>query len=261
MVIFFDIDGTLIDEKTQILPDSTAQAIPALLEAGHVPVVNTGRPYTHLDPRVRALPFAGWICAGGQEVMLRGEWLKKQTVPTAWLPEIIASVRKNHLQVVYEAEGGFYLDAAIPASHPEVQFQCELRRSQGGYVRDIGDGIDHDIVKFCVFEIPGSGRTEFVKEMETRFNCILRRGMVELILQGNSKAKGMELMLQTLGCPWDSTMAFGDSGNDLPMLQAAGIGVCMGGGAEEAKAAADFVTKTVLDDGIAHALKHFEILK
>jgi hydroxymethylpyrimidine pyrophosphatase-like HAD family hydrolase len=44
------------------------------------------------------------------------------------------------------------------------------------------------------------------------------------------------------------------------MLNAVAIGICMGNGVEEAKNAADFVTKTVLEDGIAHALKHFELI-
>ena len=44
MVIFFDIDGTLVDEKTQILPQSACDAIHALVARGHIPVVNTGRP-------------------------------------------------------------------------------------------------------------------------------------------------------------------------------------------------------------------------
>ena len=54
MVIFFDIDGTLMDEKSQILPRSAADAIASLVEKGHIPVVNTGRPYGHVDPRIKA---------------------------------------------------------------------------------------------------------------------------------------------------------------------------------------------------------------
>ena len=120
MVIFFDIDGTLIDETTQILPESAAQAVHALVGRGHIPVVNTGRPYSHIDPRVRALPFAGWICAGGQEVLLQGTWLKKQTIPAQWLPRIVEHVRQHGLQVVYEAEGGFYIIERQPLSEAYI---------------------------------------------------------------------------------------------------------------------------------------------
>ena len=70
MVVFFDIDGTLVDDDTQIIPDSAAEAIKQLRRNGHTPVVNTGRPYSHIDPRIRAMDFAAWICACGMEIRL-----------------------------------------------------------------------------------------------------------------------------------------------------------------------------------------------
>lgn len=261
MVIFFDIDGTLVDESTQIIPQSTADAIHALLARGHVPVVNTGRPYTHIDPRVRALPFAGFICAGGQEVRLRDNWLKRQFVPTDWMPAIIDAVRKNDLQVVYEADGGYYLDGEYSAHHPEIDTQCALMRRNGCFIREVADGITDPVVKFCTFDVPGSNRMALVRAMEPHFTYIDRRGMAEFILKGNSKAAGLEMVLSALDCPRKDTMAFGDSGNDLPMLKAVGTGVCMGNGVQEARQAADFVTKTVLEDGIAYALKHYGLME
>ena len=260
MVIFFDIDGTLMDEKSQILPQSAADAIAALVEKGHIPVVNTGRPYTHIDPRVRALPFAGWICAGGQQVRLGERWLKNETVPMEWMPEIIEAVRRNNLQVVYEAEGGFYLDGAYSDKHPEIAIQSALIRSIGCYVRDVEEGLDHPVVKFCTFDIPGSDRGAFIEAVKQWFDPIDRRGMAEFLIKGNSKAAGLQLVLDAIGCPLADTMAFGDSGNDLPMLKAVGTAVCMGNGVEEAKQAAHFVTKSVMEDGIDYALRHFGLL-
>ena len=260
MVIFFDIDGTLVDDATQIIPASAIEAIGALAAAGHIPVVNTGRPYSHIDQRIRKLPFAGFICSGGQEILLQGRWLKKQTVPMAWLPEMIEGVRQNNLQVVYEADGGFYLDGENSAHHPEIKIQSDLIRRHGCYVRDVSDGITDPVVKFCTFDIPGCNRMVFVQQMQDRFEYIDRRGMAEFILKGNSKAAGMEMVLSALNCPREQTMAFGDSGNDLPMLKAVAVGICMGNGVPEAKRAADFVTKTVLEDGIAYALKYYKII-
>ena len=260
MVIFFDIDGTLVDEKTQQLPQSACDAVCALVERGHIPVVNTGRPYSHLDPRIRALPFAGWICAGGQEILLQGKWLKKEAIPEQWLPEVIRQVREHGLQVVYEADGGFYLDETHPYVHPEIEFQCSLMRRNGCYTRNLGDGIEHPFVKFCTFDAPGGRRMEFTAAVEDRFVCIQRRGMIELLVKGNSKAAGLQRVLQELGCPVEDTMALGDSANDLPMFAAVGVSVCMGGGAPEAKAAATYVTDEVLDNGLANALRHYGIL-
>ena len=64
MVVFFDIDGTIIDEKTQEIPASAARAVARLAENGHMPV--SGRPYSHTGPRVKAMAFQG--CGGMEEV-------------------------------------------------------------------------------------------------------------------------------------------------------------------------------------------------
>lgn len=260
MVIFFDIDGTLVDEKSQILPQSTIDAIAQLRCRGHIPVVNTGRPFTHIDPRVRALPFAGCVAAGGSEVRIGDKWLKKESVPMEIMPHLIDCVRKNGLQVVYEGEGGYYLDGENSAHHPEIDTQCALMRRNGNFIRDVKEGITSPVIKFCTFDVPGCDRAAMVADAAPWFEYIDRRGMAEFVLKGNSKSLGMELILKELNCPKDQTMAFGDSGNDVPMLKAAGVGVAMGNGVKEAKNAADFVTKSVMEDGIVYALKHFGLL-
>ena len=52
-------------------------------------------------------------------------------------------------------------------------------------------------------------------------------------------------------------MAFGDGGNDISMLRHVGIGVAMGNARDEVKAAADYVTASVDEDGVAKALRKF----
>ena len=59
-IVFFDIDGTLIDDDTQILPDSACEAVAALRRQGHLAILNTGRPHSHIDPRVLALIWDGF---------------------------------------------------------------------------------------------------------------------------------------------------------------------------------------------------------
>ena len=55
-------------------------------------------------------------------------------------------------------------------------------------------------------------------------------------------------------------MAFGDGGNDIGMLRHAGVGVAMGNAKDDVKAAADYVTDSVDENGIFNAMKHFGII-
>ena len=56
-------------------------------------------------------------------------------------------------------------------------------------------------------------------------------------------------------------MAFGDSSNDIAMIKKAGIGIAMGNAIPELKQQADYVTTSILDQGISNALKHFKLIK
>ena len=74
------------------------------------------------------------------------------------------------------------------------------------------------------------------------------------------KGKGLLAMTAHLGLHTDETMAFGDGGNDISIIRRAGIGVAMGNGGERVKAEADFVTTSVDDEGVRHALCHYGVI-
>ena len=76
----------------------------------------------------------------------------------------------------------------------------------------------------------------------------------------SSKAGGMAKVAELLGISMSDVMAVGDGGNDLSMLQAAGVSVAMGNAVPEVQAAATFVSTDAAQDGIAVALRHFGII-
>ena len=82
----------------------------------------------------------------------------------------------------------------------------------------------------------------------------------DIIARGNSKSHGIDKVIEYYGIDLKDTMAFGDGGNDIPMLRHAGIGVAMGNAAPEVQNAANYITTSVDEDGILNALKHFGIL-
>lgn len=82
----------------------------------------------------------------------------------------------------------------------------------------------------------------------------------DVVPAGGSKRVGMEKILEYFGILREESIAFGDGGNDVPMLEYAGIGVAMGNASEEVARSADFVTRSVDEDGVVHALRHFGLL-
>ena len=80
---------------------------------------------------------------------------------------------------------------------------------------------------------------------------------MELNAPGISKGRGLMALAERLGLALDEVMAVGDSGNDLTMLEAAGLGVAMGNATEEIKQAADVITADNNHDGVAEAIEKY----
>ena len=78
-------------------------------------------------------------------------------------------------------------------------------------------------------------------------------------LSTNDKNKTLEAVAKAAGIAIEDTMAFGDGGNDIPILKRAGTGVAMGNALDNVKDAADYVTADIDDDGVAKALEHFGV--
>ena len=261
MVIFFDIDGTIIDNETQIIPESTLRAVKILGERGHLAVVNTGRPYAHIDPRIRKIPFGGWVCGCGMEIMLKGRWLVRRAPELSLCAQVRDIVRQCGMQVLYEArEGAVYTDGAY-SLHPAIRREAEQMAAKGFTVREL-DSLDApEFMKFITYDGENCRREAFIQGITPWFDHIDRGDtMLELVLKGCTKAGGMLELLSHLGVSREDTMAIGDSTNDLPMFSVAGHTVCLGGGMEELKAEAEFITDTVMNDGIEKALIHFGLL-
>lgn len=82
----------------------------------------------------------------------------------------------------------------------------------------------------------------------------------DINVAGVDKGTGLCEMVNFYGLNPSCTVAFGDGGNDIPMLRRAGIGVAMGNACENVKDHADFITGTVDDDGIKYALQYLGII-
>ena len=84
--------------------------------------------------------------------------------------------------------------------------------------------------------------------------------VIELVPKGYNKAVGIEKMLEYLGIDRKNTYAFGDSNNDIEMLDYVEYGVAMGNAYPEILERAKYSTKSIYEDGIYYGLKEFGLL-
>ena len=83
---------------------------------------------------------------------------------------------------------------------------------------------------------------------------------IEIIAKGNSKATGIDKIIEHYNHPLKQTMALGDGKNDLEMVIHAGVGVAMGNASITLKEHADYITKHIDEDGFEYALKEYNII-
>ena len=261
MVIFFDIDGTIIDDRTHTIPPSAVRAVEQLKENGHIAIINTGRPYFQVDPRVKEMAFRGYSCGCGMEVLLDGAFLVRAKPSPALRKKSVECSRRFHMISFYETEDGGILLDGENSIHPIMSREVERLRKAGFPIHELAQEGEPDFVKFVTFAGEGGDVAGFKAALEGDYTIIDREsGMFELVLKGYSKAAGMQRILDYLNVDPQHTYAIGDSTNDLPMFRLAAHTVCMGGGSEEVKQAAEYVTAPVLDDGIEKALKHYGLI-
>ena len=260
MVVFFDNDGTVVDYETQIIPDSVVEAIRLLRKNGHIPVVNTGRPIGHIDPRVQKLDFSGWICSCGMELILNDEIIYQDYPTGEECRNILELAHRCRMAIQTEGHDSLLFDADLPY-HPLGLREAARLAAQGLRVQPIQETDDLQFIKFVSYDTPGCLREEFLQGVSDSFDAIIRGNtLVEYVKKGHTKAEGMERFLSKLNIPKEETFAIGDSENDLPMFAMAGTTICLGDGVDVVKAAADYVTDSVLDDGVFNALKHFGLI-
>ena len=80
---------------------------------------------------------------------------------------------------------------------------------------------------------------------------------LEFLNKASSKGTGVKALIDHLGIKQEEVICIGDAGNDLDMIQFAGLGVAMGNAFAEVKEAADYITKGNEEDGVAHVIEKF----
>ena len=255
-LIFFDIDGTIIDCFGRV-PPSAQEAIRKARAAGNRCIINTGRPRFHIDPAVTAIGFDGYVCSCGQHVELDGQVRRHLSLHREVCRAIADKARACRLDAFYESETGLYVDLTHPM-WPALHTDLERFRRRGFDVERPVEEAAFYFDKFSVWTGEGSDLDAFLRFVEPWFTPVDRGGgMYEMVRCGCSKAGGMEFMLSLLDARLEDCYAIGDSTNDLPMLACVPHSIAMGNAPDEVKSQVSYVTDTLERDGLAKALAHF----
>lgn len=247
----FDMDMTLLDHKDYKIPESALRALDKLRANGYYIVLSTGR---DMDSKFSAglmdgLEVDAIIHLNGTKITVGDKLIYEHLMD----PELVKQVLKY-------AEGKpFAIGVSVGSEdyyvNPEYVTRQDMMRwrSSDRCFRDPETMLEKPVRTLCYM-----GPRPYADEIERLFPQLklpsfAARTGADVIERSSSKAKGLHRVCDYLGVDIQDTVAFGDSMNDYEIVKEAGIGVAMGNAFPELKAAADYVTTDIDQDGIWNA--------
>ena len=277
-LIFLDIDGTLTKPGENIPPDSAVDAIAKARAKGHKVFLCTGRNPDMLRPLLR-YQFDGFIsCAGGYVAV--GEKYDEILYDHPMTDEerdIALKALHNHgVFCTIEAEKGSWGDENLGdflAGQGEGNGELERwRKALAGNlgIKPMSQYDGSPVYKVVIMCQDMAQLDEAKAALGDRYNFVMQEVKVgnsdskcingEIVNKEFNKGLGVEIICKKFGVPISDTIGFGDSMNDLEMIQTVGFSVCMANGSETLQKLSDMVCDSVSNDGLAKAFAHLQLI-
>lgn len=271
-LIFVDADGTLLDGLDDVSPAVVA-ACRAARQNGHQLFLATGRNPAEAALIRNLIDFDGAICSAGAYIEVGGQALGHAFFPTELLAVIIDFMQARSIPFYLEGFERTYISPASAAYMQNTKLIDVAPELANLSICDVLINLTptdtllrNNILKICYLAATDADLAALCAQCGEGLTVLPNTirsfgpGSGELIQQGLDKGSAIERVLAHLGRQAADAVAIGDSGNDLSMLALAGTSVAMGNATEQAKAAADFVTLDVYNDGVKAALQQLGLI-
>ena len=248
--VFIDIDGTLITDSLTP-PEENIRAIERARKKGHKVFINTGRSYGNIPDELKryALSLDGIVSGSGSHILLDGKVIHSVSFPDELLEDFCRFFLEDPSRTcLFEGVDDMFALGSGYASFGKFK---NIITSMDDYHRLLEGR------RVSVIALKGVTEEECRRRFGNRITLFWLRSYFDCVLNGCDKANGIDIMLSAVGLPLEHTIAIGDSTNDLPMINHCAIGVAMGNASDELKNAADYVTGTNSEFGVASVIERF----
>ena len=255
-IIFFDIDDTLRNSKTGFVPSTIPKIFKQLREKGILTGIATGRGIFGVVPEIKALKPDFFVTLNGAYIEdKKGNVIYSNKIARDKVEEYIAWTKE--VGIDYGLVGSHeaklsrrteMISQAIDSIYPDLDVDPDFYQKE-------------DIYQMWTFEDQGDDLT-----LPENLSLTLRlvrwhEHSSDVVPISGSKAAGVAKVVDQLGLKPENVMVFGDELNDLELFDYAGISVAMGISHEKIKEKADYITKTLEEDGIFDALEGFGMVE
>ena len=255
-IIFFDIDDTLRNSKTGFVPTTIQTIFQQLREKGILTGIATGRGIFGVVPEIKALKPDFFVTLNGAYIedkkgnVIYSNKIAKDEVEEyiTWTKEIgidYGLVGSHAAKLSRRTE---MISQAIDPIYPDLEVDPDFYQKE-------------DIYQMWTFEEQGDDLVLPDTLASTLRMVRWHEHSSDVVPISGSKAAGVAKVVDQLGLKPENVMVFGDGLNDLELFDYAGISIAMGVSHDKIKEKADYITKTLEEDGIFDALEGFGMVE
>ena len=259
-VVFFDFDGTLVDESEQIytLSEATKQALLQLRQNNILTFLCTGRSYAYI-PKDLGDFFTGYICCNGAAIVVDGIEIYKKNIENLDAQELLNFVKENNIGCVFEHN----MECHYTVNNIDI-----IRDVFGHFSIDISDfkEMPKDLTNYkpckCFIMSNKEASKIFYEKYKNKFNVIVGKGGIyfDFNAKGVSKATGILKVLERYNINIKNTYAFGDGDNDVEMFKCVENAIAIEKHSDKLDEYAKFICPSVKDEGVSVALKKLKLI-
>lgn len=261
-MIALDLDGTLL-RGNKTVSDKTIEVLQRAAEQEIHIVLATGRTVWGIQPLLKLLGCVRYaVMANGAIVknLQTGELIEEHLLSAQRAIALYDYVKPKDIMFDFFADGTGYTENTfyeyvkrVPVDEATRQMLMASRTpipSVRNYLSQTGEGVEKVNLLFADLDQREKMWDKLREQSEFTVTSSLAANL-ELNDKDATKGNGLISLCHYLGISMEHVMAFGDSYNDINMIREAGIGVAMDNASEEVKAAADVITLSNDEDGVA----------
>lgn len=260
-IIALDLDGTLLTKDKRILPETKAALIDAQKNGIKV-VLSSGRPIpgmVDISKELLLKEYGGYIISYNGGIIYDAK-AEKIIYSASIEPSDFQKI--YDLSIIHNTNLLTYKNNKVYAEFFDeyIEIECRINKMEFIETPDLLAEIDVPVPKFIMTE---SG--EYLEKIEPLIKEELSENFsvsrsepffLEIMPKGIDKGNAIKKLCEILSISKDDVVAFGDSYNDITMIEYAGTGVAMENAKEEVKKIADFITLSNEENGIADFLNN-----
>jgi hypothetical protein len=256
----FDMDGTLLNSEHQ-LSDRTIASIKMIANAGMLVLLATGRMTSAVKKHLEKLGTPGLVVSHNGALVKdvkTGKIYHHETVPLNVVTRLLEMLKGKETVVHFNFDDRIYLTVSNPYSDRYAQ-ELQVSLTYAESLKELA-GNPTTILLMDSLDVLQQILAAVHNQFEGQFDYVLApwQGNVwrlQFLAANTSKGKGVLQVGKRLGVKPEEIISFGDNYNDMEMIRHTGLGIAMGNAVPELKLAADFVTLSNQEDGVAYVLE------